>query len=133
MPEKNVEVVREAFASVGAGNWDQLAHLLHPEIEWRDAEQVFDLSKVLRGDEVRRGWEEWVEAFDAYTTKVTGYLDVDPWVICEVQWRPKGGHTEIAVEGGRAFLAAEVREGKVARVFAGDPEAVRKAIESLGE
>jgi ketosteroid isomerase-like protein len=131
--EENVEVVRRAIALRDAGDWNALPPLLDPEVEFRDAAQVFDVAEVLRGiTEVRRAWDEWDAAWPSFTTKVEQCIDLDPWVLCELSWRAEARYTGIPVEREREVHAVEVRDGRITRVWVYDDlDTARGAIEGL--
>ena len=87
MSQENVEIVRREYAAMAARDWDALAELWHPEIEY----------EVLMGAGTFRGIEQITQFFDSYSS---------PYSEFEVEAE------EILSAGNQAVVAVERLVGR---------------------
>jgi ketosteroid isomerase-like protein len=133
MSEENLELIRRAGALFNEGSVDidaGLAELYHPDVETRDLQPPPDVPAIVRGRaEVAAGLKRWMELFDDWSIEVHEYVDVDPWVVCDLSWRATGRGSEVAVDW-RVADAYEVRDGMIVRAIHNFPD-VAAALEAV--
>jgi ketosteroid isomerase-like protein len=126
--QENLDLTRRANALANAGEWDALAELWHPAAEWRDLGHAPDSPETVHGRAaIRAIWAQW-EILEL-AAEVRGYIDADPWVVCDVRWRARGRGSEVPVEV-RVADAYELDGGAIVRAVLGYPD-VATALEAL--
>ena len=131
MSEENVELIRGVYyeaLSAGPHLTDLDAALakgseyLHPDVEVHDLQPAPGVPDVVRGMEAQvRVLMEWVELFDNWSVEVRECVDLDPWVICDVQWRATASGSDVAIDW-RVAEAHEVKDGRITREVFGFPD-----------
>jgi ketosteroid isomerase-like protein len=129
MSKESVEFVRRAY-ELEMGDTEGLIELYHEDVEWRDLQHAPDTPEVVRGKAaILALWAQWTEVFDNFEVEVYEYIDAHPWVICDSHWRGSGKGSDVTIDL-RCADAAEVRDGKIARIVLGYPD-VAAAIKAL--
>ncbi len=131
MSQENVVIVRRANALANAGERESVLALLDPQAEWCDLAHAPDTREVVRGiDAIRSIWQQWTIAFDEFGADVYEYIDVHPWVVCDVRWHGKGQGSGLNIDLRQAD-AYELQNGKIVRVVLAYPD-VAAAIKAVG-
>ena len=108
-------MVRRANGLLMAGDVEAALEVFHPEAEWRDLSHAPDTPETVQGREaIGALWQQWVEVFDDFRAEVYGYVDADPWVICDTRWCGTGKGSELVIDLRQAD-AYEVRDGAIVR------------------
>jgi ketosteroid isomerase-like protein len=124
MSEENVELIRRGVALANGSADPQaveatVAELYHPDVEQRDLQHAPDVPEVVRGRAaVVAGLQKWIELFDDWSVEVHEYIDADPWVVCDTQWRATGKGSHVSIDW-RVADAHEVKDGKIVREIYG--------------
>jgi ketosteroid isomerase-like protein len=71
--------------------------------------------------EVIESMEKWTELFDEWSVEVYEFVDLHPWVVCDLRWRGKGKGSDAEVDW-RVADAYEVRDGQIARAIHNFPD-----------
>ena len=140
MSEENIEVIRRGVALTNESNDMQdveaaVAELYHPDVELRDLQHPPDVPEVVRGHVgVLAGLQSWMALFDDWSAEVHEYIDADPWVVCDTQWRATGKGSDVSVDW-RVADAHEVKDGKIVREIYGFPDvdAALRAVRAEGK
>jgi ketosteroid isomerase-like protein len=128
---ENVELLLGAVALVNAGDLEAGAKLYHPDAELRDLQHPPDMPEVLHGrTAIVDALRQWLEVLHNWTIEVQEYIDADPWVVSEVQWRAVGKDSDTPIEF-RAAEAFELKDGQIVRQIAGYPD-MATALADLG-
>ena len=79
------------------------------------------------------GLQSWMELFDDWSVEVHEYIDADPWVVCDTQWRATGKGSDVSIDW-RVADAHEDKDGKIVREIYGFPdvETALKAVRAEG-
>jgi ketosteroid isomerase-like protein len=115
MSERNVELVRTLLSAFDRGDYEATLEALDPEIEWQVPPGIAIGREVYRGrDEVRRGFAEWLAAWDMHRFEADEILDHgDHVVVGGMQiGRGRGSGVEVRLP---TFHVVTVRNGKVTR------------------
>ena len=131
MSKENVEIVRRGTASLNAGDWDAVASLYHPDVEFRDLQHVPDMPEVFHGHAgLRAVAAHWTDVYDEFGAEVYEYIDADPWVVCDTRWYGRSKDSDVPVDV-RVADAYEVKDGKIARAIMSYPD-VATALKAVG-
>lgn len=139
MSQENIELIRRGVALANhSSDMEDIeaaaAELYDPDVELRDLQHPPDIPEVVRGRAaVVGGLQRWMELFDDWSVEVHEYIDADPWVVCDTQWRATGKGSDISIDW-RVADAHEVKDGKIVREIYGFPnvEAALEAVEAAG-
>jgi uncharacterized protein len=115
MPEGNVELVRTLLSAFDRADYEAALEALDREIEWQVPSGVAIGEQVYGGrDEVRRGFAEWLGAWDTYRFEPEEILDHgDHVVVGGMQiGRGRGSGAEVRLPTLSVFT---LRDGKVTR------------------
>ena len=123
MSHENVEIMRRSNERANAGEWDAvLDEMYHPDAELRDLRHAPDLPEVVQGREaVRQVLANWIAAYEELGAEVFGYVDADPWVICDTRWYGRGTGSDVPIDV-RGADAYQLKDGRVARAIIGYPD-----------
>ena len=127
MSRANVQLIRRAVVLANENAESQaveavVAELYHPDVEMRDLQHPPDVPEVMRGRAaVAAGLQKWMELFDHWSVEVHEYIDADPWVVCDTQWRATGKGSDLSIDW-RVADAHEVKDGKIVREIYGFPD-----------
>ena len=112
MSQKNVELVRAAFAQFASGDFSSLAD--YPD----DFEFVTDPAMpdagTYRGEAARRWTTAWVESFDQLTMQATEIVDAGDKVVVTLLQRGRPHGSQGVVEG-LWWQVLTFRQGELAR------------------
>jgi ketosteroid isomerase-like protein len=117
MSQENVEVVREAFESLLAGDRDTTAQLLDPKVEFHGTVGGLEEGRVVRGrsrivqEFEERDLEEWEER----RLEVEEFVDAGDDVVVLMHEFRRGRGSGVELEIDTAVVVA-VSEGRVVRV-----------------
>jgi hypothetical protein len=128
--EENVDIVRRGNELLNLGEWEALARLYGPDVEFCDLRSAVDTSAVLHGSQaVQSLLAEWTGAWSTFGAELLDCIDVDPWVICDVRWHGTGRESEVPIDSRQAD-AYELRHGKIIRATLGyaDMDAAKAAL-----
>ena len=115
MSEENVEIVRTLFSAFDRADYEATLEALDPEIEWQVPPGISIGQEVYRGrEEVRRGFTEWLGAWDTYRFETREMLDHgDHVLVGGVQiGRGRGSGLEVRLPTFHVFT---LRDCKVTR------------------
>jgi ketosteroid isomerase-like protein len=85
------QLIREGLAAWNRGDWDGALAMIHPEVEWRISEPLFDMPLVSHGREgVRAFWDQWTEIWDEIRVEVERTVPFDDGTAAFVRWRARG-------------------------------------------
>ena len=119
MSQENVEIVRRVLDLLTRADWESLAGLCDPDIEFCDLRNAVDTPQALHGrPAVGVLVTRWSEAWSAFGAELLGHMDVDPYVICNVRWHGTGRETGMPIDVHQVDVY-ELRGGKVVRVVLG--------------
>lgn len=62
----DMEAFRRGYAAIGEQDWETVMALHDEDIEWFDPPEVPDGGRHVGRDEVRRSWENYLEALDEW-------------------------------------------------------------------
>ncbi|HEY4450146.1 MAG TPA: nuclear transport factor 2 family protein [Solirubrobacteraceae bacterium] len=115
MSQKNVEIVKAAFAHLGRGDLEGFVAHLDSDIEWWDRGDALD-PEVFRGhDGVRRLVGGVVAHFATWRTEATDFTDAGEHVVVSIHHTGRGRTSGIPVDQREAY-ACRVRDGKIIEV-----------------
>ena len=116
MSQENVEVVRSAYRAVNRGDFEAVAAVLHPEVEWHPYLGALE-GKIYRGpDAIRTMWSTLGESFGGtLQVEVRELIDCGEQVVVVVEARGTGSGSGAEVEQRWAQLVT-MRDGLVGRV-----------------
>jgi ketosteroid isomerase-like protein len=121
----------EAIASWNRGDWEATLAFCHPDIEWRTAEQMFDLPVLSHGhDGVREFWRKWAEMWEEIHVEPERIIPLDDGTALLVRWRARG-RDGVEVDQQAAFVFT-MHDGLATHFIAYLDEPVRKLEERLG-
>jgi uncharacterized protein len=115
MSEGNLEVVRTLLRAFARADYEAALEALDPDIEWQVPPGVAIGQETYRGqDEVRRGFAEWLGAWDTHRFELQEMLDHgDHVVVGGMQiGRGRGSGVEVRLPTFHVFT---LRNGKVTR------------------
>jgi len=124
MSEETVAVLRRAVEMFNARLDVEAAvtDLYRPDVEVRDLQRPPGVPEVVRGRaQAIAMLEAWMELFDDWSVEVYEFVDLDPWVVCDIRWQGTGKGSDVEVEW-RVADAYEVRGGQIARVIHNFPD-----------
>ena len=129
MSQENVERIRQAYAAFNRGDFDGVAEILHPEIEWRPYLGAVEGAVYHGLDQIRGMWESLEEGFgDSFQVEIEELVDLDDQVLIVLQARARGPGSGVEVRKGWV-QAATMRDGLVYRVEPyPDVETAREAL-----
>jgi ketosteroid isomerase-like protein len=117
MSQENVEVVREAFESLLAGDRDKTAQLLDPEVEFHGTVGGLEEGRVVRGlSRIVQEFEERdLEAWEERRLEAEEFVDAGDEVVVLMHEYRRGKGSGVALEIDTAVVVA-VSGGRVARI-----------------
>src|SRR5262245_3897884 len=130
MSQGNVEVVRRALEAWGRGDPKAAAELLDPEVEWSMPSNIPEAGTYRGRDEVVRGLETFLEAWDDLAVTVEELLDAGDRVVALVRYSGRGRESGIEVSGTNTDAQVwTIRNGKAVRVelYGGTVDALQAA------
>jgi ketosteroid isomerase-like protein len=90
MSQENVEIVRAAYDAFNRGDVEASLAFLDEDVEWFDSPEVPG-GGVHRGPEgVRRGFADWLGAWESYTAETEELIDARDQVLAAVTLRGRG-------------------------------------------
>jgi ketosteroid isomerase-like protein len=114
MSQENVEIVRSVYESFLRSNWDGIAELVDPNVEYHGTVGGLEEGRVARGvQQVRQVFEEDdLEAWDERRLEPEEFIDADDQVVVlqREYRRGKRSGVELATDTAAVF---EVRDGRV--------------------
>jgi ketosteroid isomerase-like protein len=88
MSQENVEIVRREYAAFAASDWQALAEVWHPDIEYETFESAPDAGTYRGLDEATRLFDSWRKTFPELRVEVDEIVEVGDRVV--VVERPAG-------------------------------------------
>jgi ketosteroid isomerase-like protein len=113
MSQKNVEIVRRAFAweVYGVGDRAEAEEFFHPDVVMNPVDQGAFYGR----DAMRDDMERWASAFGELTVTVEEIIDAGDQVVVVAHHRGRGRKSGVQVDT-RFYEVYTLREGKVSRV-----------------
>ena len=115
MAQSNVELVRFAFATWNADDFERARTIMHPEIRWHSSGAFPGLEPLYVGpDRVYEWWRALKEPWETFVIHVERQVEQGDKVISLVRFEAVGRESGVAVdlEFGNVF---EFRDGLVVR------------------
>jgi ketosteroid isomerase-like protein len=114
MSQADVETLWDAYEAANRGDWDSAVRAMHPDFEWKTADQV-PLAGTYRGpDEVRRFFEDQRKAFEEVLFEPEQFFERGDRIVVFVlgRFRPRGSSARVEVRIAHLWT---MRDGKAAR------------------
>jgi ketosteroid isomerase-like protein len=118
MPETNVELVRREYAAFAARDWQALAEIFHPDIEYRTFESGTDPGTYRGIDEATEFFDSWGETFPEFRVELAELVEVGNQVVTVERQSGrgiKGSDSETWLEQTFACLIS-FKDGRIWRV-----------------
>ena len=104
------QLVRDGLAAWNRGDWETAIGMLSPDVEWRLAQEIFDIPQVAHGHEgVIAFWRKWIEIWDEINIHLERTVPFDDGVAAYVRW-PARGRDGVEVDHPILF-AFTIRDG----------------------
>ena len=130
MPQRNVEIVRRAYAALAEQGVEAVLAFTHPEFEVTTPATLASEPDTYRGHEgVSRYFGSFGDAMDGVYLEGQEFTAAGDKVLVDTKMHARGRSTGIETEQ-RAFLVWTLREGMVTRVEAFAEQ--REALEAAG-
>jgi ketosteroid isomerase-like protein len=117
--EENVEIVRREYAALAARDWEALADLCHPDIEYETLERTPGLGGCLHGlREITEFFDAWAEPYGEFRVEAEEIVDVGDQVVVVERHAARalrGSEAEAWVGQSFACLIS-LRDGRISRV-----------------
>jgi ketosteroid isomerase-like protein len=110
----DVESLRAAYEAANRGDWDSALQGVHPDFEWKTADQV-PLAGTYRGpEEVRQFFEDQRKAFEEVLFEPEQFYERDDRIVVFVlgRLRPRGSSATVEIRIAHLWT---MRDGKAAR------------------
>jgi ketosteroid isomerase-like protein len=116
MSEEDVKVVREMVGALNRRDFDGLAVLLRPDVEWDDTEGWPGIRGVYRGTAgVREWWEAFLEVWESVRAEVEEITEgKGSRVLLGVSGTFRGGSSGAETEA-RAWYVVWLVDGRISR------------------
>ena len=114
MSQADVETLRAAYEAANRGDWDSAFRGMHPDFEWKTADQV-PLAGTYRGpEEVRRFFGDQRKAFEEVFFEPEQFFERGDRIVVFVlgSFRPTGSSARVEVRIAHLWT---MRGGKAAR------------------
>jgi ketosteroid isomerase-like protein len=114
MSQENVETLRAGYEAVNRGDWDSAFRAMHPDFEWKTADQV-PLAGTYRGpEEVRRFFEDQRKAFEEVLFEQEQFFERGDRIVVFLlgRLRPRGSSATVEIRIAHLWT---MRNGKAAR------------------
>jgi ketosteroid isomerase-like protein len=124
MSEETLRVLRRGLELLNEGGDAKsgASEMYHPDVEVRDLQPPPDVPGVLRGRaEQIAVIEKWQELFDEWAVEMIEYVEIGPWIACELLWRGTGRGSDAEVEW-RVADAYEIEDGMIRRAVHNFPD-----------
>jgi len=134
MSETNLELVRQGFEAMSAGDPDAMMPFIHPEFEVTTPPGLAAEPDTYRGPEgIRRYFDSFYDAMDRVTFEAEEFVPVGDLVVVACVLRTRGRSSGIEAEQ-RVALVYELRDEKAYRieVYATLEEAMKAARSAAG-
>ena len=117
MSQENVETVREAFEAFLAGDREDAAHLVDPEVEFHGTVGGLDEGRIARGQsEIDQIFEaEDLEAWEERRLEAEEFIDAGDDVVVLLHEYRRGRGSGVELESKTAVVVA-VSGGRVVRI-----------------
>jgi ketosteroid isomerase-like protein len=119
MSRENVEIVRRQYAAFAARDWDALADLCHPEIEYETLKNAPGVHGRYRGlREITEFFDSWSDLYAEFRVEATEMVDTGEQVVTVERHTArglKGSHAETWVRDSFACLIS-FKDGKIWRI-----------------
>jgi ketosteroid isomerase-like protein len=113
--EENVELARRGFEAFARGDFASVLELFDPDIEIYVPADLPN-SGTFHGHDGYTQWvQNWLEAWDEYTTQPEEYRVLDEGHVLTVATQSGRGRGSGLEVSGRVYYLAEYREGKIVR------------------
>lgn len=111
MSQRNVDVVRAAFAAWSASDIDALRELYHVDAVTRGLDEWPEPGPNVGRDAVLRQYERMLEAWDASSVEILGEpVEAGERVAVRARWRAAGRGPELNMEVTAVFT---IRDGRI--------------------
>ena len=90
MSEENVEIVRREYVAFAAHDWQGLAEIWHPDIEYETFESAPDAGTYRGLDEATRLFDSWRKTFPEFRVEVEEIIEVGDRVVAVERWGGRG-------------------------------------------
>ena len=117
MSERDVELLRDGFATLGVEGYESLMPLVHPEFEMTTPPGIAAEPQTYRGTEgLRRWWESFYEVMDEVRVEPTEFHDAgEGRVVVEAVLRATGQTSGLEVSQ-EAFMLVHIRDELMHRI-----------------
>ena len=119
MSREHVEIVRREYAAFAARDWEMLAQLCHPNIEYETLKAAPGVSGSLRGlREITEFFDSWSDPYAEFRVEATQIIDAGDQVVAVERHAArglKGSEAASWVEHSFACLISFER-GKIRRI-----------------
>ena len=110
MSQKNVDIVKAAFAAWNAGDMDAFREFYDPDAVLRGAEGWPEPGPFLGREAIMRQWEQQRDAFDTDAVEPISFIDIADRVVVREIWRGAGSGPEMNLEITNVMT---VRKGRI--------------------
>ena len=114
MSQADIETLRSAYEAVNRGDWDSAFGAMHPDFEWKTADQV-PLAGTYRGpEEVRRFFGDQRKAFEEVLFEPEQFFERGDRIVVFLRGRlrPRGSSATVEIRIANLWT---MRDGKAAR------------------
>ena len=114
MSQADIEMLCAAYQAANRGDWDSALRGMHPDFEWKTADQV-PLAGTYHGpEEVRRFFEDQRQAFEEVLFEPEQFFERDDRIVAFVlgRFRPRGSSAMVEIRIAHIWT---MRDGKAAR------------------
>ena len=110
----DVEQMKRSYAAISRQDWDEVAVLYHPEIEWTDPPEIPGGGTHVGVEAVRESWQNYLEALEEWSLEPQEFSFGDDEIVVHSKVVGKARHTGIPIEVD-LFQVWTVREGLIVR------------------
>jgi ketosteroid isomerase-like protein len=117
MSSANVEIVRRAYAAWNAGDYEDAAAMMAPEVEWRLPQNLPDADTWSGASAVRDGLERFLGSWEEFRVEVQELIDEGERVVALVRFHGRAALTGLTLTGVSVDTQVwTLRDGMVVRL-----------------
>ena len=128
MSQANVEIVLGSFAAFSRGEFEAVAAILAPDVEWSQMEEP---ETVVGPEAVLEAIGRWTEMWDDVHVDVREQIDAGDHVLLLLHWSGRNSASQVPVEQS-AYNLFTMRGGKVIRMREYGAHSRAEALEAVG-